>query len=52
MKGYLLLILLTGIVKVFGQNEFAATAFYNEFKRIYTDATNGFIENKGSERVS
>lgn len=52
MKGYLLLIFLTGIVKVFGQNEFAATAFYNEFKRIYTDATNGFIENKGSEKVS
>ncbi len=52
MKGLLFFILLTGTVKVIGQNEFAATAFYNEFKKIYTDATNGFIENKGSERVS
>lgn len=52
MKGLLLLFFLSGIVKVFGQNEFAATAFYNEFKKIYADATNGFIENKGSERRS
>lgn len=52
MKGFLLLIFLTGIVKVFGQNEFAATAFYNEFKKIYADAANGFIESKGIERES
>lgn len=52
MKGVLFILFLTGIVKVFGQNEFAATAFYNEFKKIYADATNGFIENKGSERES
>ncbi|MBL7720690.1 MAG: hypothetical protein JNK98_01715 [Chitinophagaceae bacterium] len=52
MKGFLFLIFLTGILKVFGQNEFAATAFYNEFKKIYADAKNGFVENKGSERVS
>lgn len=52
MKGVLFLICLTGILKVFGQDEFAASAFYNEFKKIYADAKNGFAENKGSERWS
>jgi hypothetical protein len=52
MKGLLLIVFLANAVKIFGQNEFAATAFYNEFKKIYTDAKNGFIESKGNERVS
>jgi hypothetical protein len=38
--------------KLYCQNEFAATAFYNEFKIIYADAAKGFIENKGSYRES
>jgi len=52
MKGLLFIVFLASAARAFGQNEFAATAFYNEFKKIYADATNGFIENKGSERVS
>ena len=32
------------------QNEFAATAFYNEFRKIYTDAQEGFSACKGMPR--
>jgi hypothetical protein len=35
-----------------GQNEFAATAFYNEFKKISADANMGFPKNKGKSRPS
>src|SRR5688500_8385136 len=31
-------------------NEFAATAFYNEFKKIHTDAQSGFSSCKGKQR--
>jgi hypothetical protein len=52
MKGFLFLIILTVTLKAIGQNEFAATAFYKEFMKVYSDARNGFSENKGSERAS
>jgi len=35
-----------------GQNEFAATAFYNEFRKIYADAQEGFVKNKGAKKMS
>lgn len=35
-----------------GQNEFAATAFYNEFRKIYADAQEGFVKNKGAKKIS
>lgn len=37
---------------LYGQNEFAATSFYNEFKKIYADAQEGFVKNKGAKKVS
>ncbi len=36
----------------YGQDEFAATAFYNDFKKIYVDAQAGFIKYKGEKRQS
>lgn len=36
----------------FGQDEFAATAFYSDFKKIYADAQAGFINYKGEKRQS
>ena len=38
--------------EVNGQNEFAATAFYSDFKKIYDDAQAGFAEYKGNKRKS
>ncbi|MES1225680.1 MAG: hypothetical protein ABUT20_59935 [Bacteroidota bacterium] len=32
------------------QNEFAATAFYNDFKKIHADALEGFSKFKGSKK--
>ena len=34
------------------QNEFAATAFYNEFRKIYADAQEGFVKNRGAKKIS
>jgi hypothetical protein len=34
----------------FSQNEFAAAAFYTDFKKIHSDAQSGFIENKGVKK--
>lgn len=36
----------------YGQEEFAATAFYSDFKKIYADAQAGFIKYKGEKRQS
>jgi hypothetical protein len=33
-----------------GQNEFAATAFYSDFKKIHADAQTGFTEYKGAKK--
>ncbi len=49
MKKWLTAIALWAVTFSYGQNEFAATAFYNEFKKIYADAQNGFVLNKGSQ---
>lgn len=41
--------LLTGLK---AQNEFAATAFYNELKKISADAQNGFVLSKGARKAA
>jgi hypothetical protein len=48
----LILVLLFTLTKANAQNEFAATAFYNEFKKIYEDAQTGFATCKGAKRNS
>jgi hypothetical protein len=52
MKRIILFFLLFTIQEVFGQNEFAATAFYTDFKMIYEDAQAGFVNYKGEKRKS
>lgn len=34
------------------QNEFAATAFYNQFKKVYDDGQSGFVNCRGEKRKS
>jgi hypothetical protein len=50
MKAWITIASMLFITAVHSQNEFAATAFYNEFKKIYADAQNGFILNKGVKK--
>lgn len=50
MKRMLILISLLFATAVSAQNEFAATSFYNEFKKIFTDGQAGFNACKGSQR--
>lgn len=50
MKGMLILFLLFVLSKANAQNEFAATAFYNDFKKIYADGQTGFTACKGAKR--
>lgn len=50
MKRILILFLLFVLTKANAQNEFAATAFYNDFKKIYADAQTGFTVCKGAKR--
>lgn len=52
MKKWLLAILLMITTFTHAQNEFAATAFYNEFRKIYSDAQNGFTISKGDKKVT
>jgi hypothetical protein len=52
MKRIILFFLVLSITEVNGQNEFAATAFYSDFKKIYNDAQTGFVEYKGEKRKS
>ena len=52
MKRVILFFLLFNLTEVFGQNEFAATAFYKDFKKIYDDAQSGFFNYKGEKRKS
>ncbi|MBI5858838.1 MAG: hypothetical protein HZB42_14500 [Sphingobacteriales bacterium] len=52
MKKLVILILGFFSMKACCQNEFAATAFYNDFKKIYADAQNGFAICKGEKRIS
>lgn len=48
----LVLFLLFVLTKANAQNEFAATAFYNEFKKVYADGQTGFADCKGVKRNS
>lgn len=48
----LAIILLFVLTKATAQNEFAATAFYDEFKKIYADGQTGFTDCKGVKRNS
>jgi hypothetical protein len=50
MKKLFLYFFAFAISKVYGQNEFAATAFYNDFKKIQADALEGFPKYKGSKK--
>lgn len=52
MKRILLFFLLIAMTEVSGQNEFAAAAFYSDFKKIYNDAQAGFNAYKGEKRSS
>ncbi len=48
----LILLMFFVLTRADAQNEFAATAFYNEFKKIVEDAQNGFANAKGEKRKS
>lgn len=50
MKKLLLLFSAFITLVAHGQDEFAATAFYNDFKKIQEDAQQGFIKYKGAKR--
>jgi hypothetical protein len=50
MKRIILFFLLLAVSELYGQNEFAATAFYTDFKKIYKDAQAGFVDYKGDKR--
>ncbi|MEI2737491.1 MAG: hypothetical protein V9F01_01750 [Chitinophagaceae bacterium] len=52
MKRMLILFQFFVLNKANAQNEFAATAFYNEFNKIYADAQTGFLICKGTKRKS
>jgi hypothetical protein len=50
MKKWLTIACICLITGAKAQNEFAATAFYNEFKKISADAQKGFTLNKGAKK--
>jgi hypothetical protein len=50
MKRIILFFLLFTVSEVDGQNEFAANAFYTDFKKVYEDAQAGFVNYKGDKR--
>lgn len=52
MKRVFLFVLTITASAAFAQNEFAATAFYSEFKKIYADGQTGFTAYKGDKRRS
>lgn len=52
MKRVILFFLVFTVSEVYGQNEFAAAAFYADFKKIYEDAQAGFVNYKGDKRKS
>ena len=52
MKRIILFFLLLIMSEIYGQNEFAATAFYTDFKKIYDDAQAGFVNYKGDKKKS
>ena len=52
MKSSVILLLIFFSANAYGQNEYAAIAFYNEFNKIFSDAQAGFVANKGDKRKS
>lgn len=52
MKKLIFLIFGFFTMKAYCQNEFAATAFYDDFKKIYSDAQSGFPGYKGDKKNS
>ncbi|MEO7984377.1 MAG: hypothetical protein ABI688_09865 [Bacteroidota bacterium] len=50
MKRMLILFLFFVLAKADAQNEFAATAFYTDFQKIYEDAKAGFIITRGANQ--
>jgi hypothetical protein len=52
MKRIILFFFIFTVSDAVGQNEFAASAFYTDFKKIYEDARAGFINYKGDKRIS
>ena len=52
MKKLVILFFSFFAVKAFGQNEFAASTFYEDLRKIYTDAKFGFATYKGAKRIS
>ena len=52
MKRIFFLFFIFILFKANGQNEFAAKAFYSEFKKVYEDSRNGFYLSKGIKRTS
>ncbi len=52
MKRTLPILFLLIAFNSFSQDEFASTAFYSDFKKIYADGQNGFSQYKGAKRKS
>jgi len=52
MKKVLLFLILLSMSDAYGQNEFASSSFYNDFKKIYADAQLGFATYKGAPQKS
>lgn len=50
MKRVILFVLLGITLNCFGQSEFAAAVFYNDFRKIYADGQNGFPLFKGDKK--
>lgn len=50
MKRIILFVLSLTASDAFAQNEFAATVFYTEFKKIHSDARAGFVTFRGDKR--
>lgn len=52
MKKILLFFIVFALSNAYGQNEFAASSFYDDFKKIYADAQFGFATYKGAKKKS
>lgn len=50
MKKLIIVFLAFAVSKTYSQNEFAASSFYDDFKKIYADAQAGFALYKGDEQ--
>jgi len=50
MKRIITFLFILSTASAYSQDEFASTAFYNDLKKIYTDAETGFQKYKGDKR--